>query len=252
MLAEQLLAPTPAATLAFLDQHLHPRRSLLQLAGECEVAYAGRAQSTAEAGDYLLVIKPDGCLMIHGAKGVKPRNWQPTTDRLSATLKDGLVVVTGERRSPPEVVSVRVLSCFAVQAFSLREDTGFVLTGSEADMQRALRQQPELIEPGLCLIDKELPIGVGSVDLFARDAGGALVVVELKRGKATHEAVHQLDRYVRRVRALQPPGARVRGLLVAPDATGPALARLAAAGLEFKRLTALPQPEPENPQASLF
>lgn len=252
MLADQLLSPTPAATLALFEEHLHPRQFLLQLAGECEVAYAGRAQSTAEAGDYLLVIKLDGCLMIHGAKGVKPRNWQPSTDRLHATLEDGLVVLTGEQRNPPEVVTIRVLSCFAVQAFSLRDDTSFVLTGSEADMQRALRQQPELIEPGLCLIDKELPTGVGSVDLFARDASGALVVIELKRGKATHEAVHQLARYVQHVRALQSPSMRVRGLLVAPDATGPALAQLAAAELEFKQLTALPQPEPENPQASLF
>ena len=43
-------------------------------------------------------------------------------------------------------ISVRVLACFTLQAFNLRSDTSFVLSGSEADMQRALRQQPELIE----------------------------------------------------------------------------------------------------------
>ena len=188
MLVEQLLSPTPDVALAFFQQHLHHRRCLLQLAGECEVSYDGRAQSTAEAGDYLLTIKPDGCLLIHGAKGVKPRNWQPTTDRLQAILEDGVMVVTGERHHPPEVVSVRVIACFTLQAFSLRQDTSFVLSGSEADMQRALRQQPELIETGLCLIVKELPTGVGSIDLFARDPSGALVVIELKRGKAPTRA----------------------------------------------------------------
>lgn len=252
MLVAQHLSPTPDQTLAFLREHLHHPRHLLQLAGECEIAYTGRALSTAEAGDYLLTVKPDGCLMVHGTKGVKPRNWQPATDHLTATLEEGAVVVTSERRSPPEVVSVRVLTCFTIQAFSLREDTGFVLSGSEADMQRALRQQPELLEPGLCVIDHELPTGVGSVDLFARDANGALVVVELKRGRATHEAVHQLARYVRHVRALQPDETHVRGLLVAPAATGPALKQLAAEGLEFKQLTALPELEPDNPQATLF
>ena len=252
MLVAQLLTPSPDETLAFFKQHLYGPRSLLQLVGECEVTYTGRAQSTAEAGDYLLTIKPDGCLMIHGAKGVKPRNWQPTTDRLSATLEEGAVVVTGERRNPHEVVSVRVLACFTVQAFSLREDTGFVLSGSEADMQRALRQQPELLELGLRIIDFELPTGVGSVDLYARDASGCLVVIELKRGKATHEAVHQLARYVEQVRATQPPGVRVRGLLVAPDAMGPALKQLASLSLEFRRLTALPELEPQDPQATLF
>lgn len=252
MLVEHLLSPTPDATLVFFRQHLHHRTCLLQLAGECEVSYDGRAQSTAEAGDYLLTIKPDGCLLIHGAKGVKPRNWQPTTDRLDAVLEDGVVVVRGERRTPPEVVSVRVLVCFALQAFRLRSDTGFVLSGSEADMQHALRQQPGLIEPGLCLIDHELPTGVGSVDLFARDTNGALVVIELKRGKATHEGVHQLARYVQKVQALQPDKTKVRGLLVAPSATAPALKQLEAEGLEFKRLTALPQLDREDPQTSLF
>lgn len=67
-----------------------PRRFLPQLAGECEVTYTGRAQSVAKVGDYLLTVKPDGRLMIHRAKGVKPRNWQPTTDCPSATLEERL------------------------------------------------------------------------------------------------------------------------------------------------------------------
>lgn len=208
--------------------------------------------STAEAGDYLSIIKPDGCLMVHGLEGVKPRNWQPNTDTLHAKLDDGLVILTGERRSPRESVCIRVLECFTLQAFALREDTGFVLSGSEADMQRVLRGQPELIELGLTIIDYELPTGVGSVDLYARDAEGCLVVIELKRGKATHEAVHQLDRYVEQVKAVQTPGIRVRGLLVAPDAAGPALKQLTALSLEFRRLTALPELAQENPQAALF
>ncbi len=168
------------------------------------------------------------------------------------SYRDGLVVLTAARRSPPESVRVRLLECFTLQAFALREDTGFVLSGSEADMQRALRAQPELIEVGLTIIDHELPTGVGSVDLYARDKDGCLVVVELKRGKATHEAVHQLARYVEQVGAQQPAAVRVRGMLVAPDATGPALKQLATQRLEFTRLTALPQLAPDDPQATLF
>ena len=173
MLAHQLVGPTPQDTLNFLKAHLQNRTYLLQVAAECEVTYVGRAMSTAEAGDYLSIIKPDGCLMVHGLKGVKPRNWQPNTDSLHARLEDGLVVLTGERYSPRESVCIRILECFTLQAFALREDTGFVLSGSEADMQRVLRQRPELIEPSLSIIDHELPIGVGSVDLYARDAGVA-------------------------------------------------------------------------------
>ena len=98
MLAHQLVAPTPSDTLAFLQQHLQTRRHLLQVAAECEVTYVGRALSTAEAGDYLSTIKPDGCLMVHGLKGVKPRNWQPNTDSLDVKLDDGLVVLDPDDR----------------------------------------------------------------------------------------------------------------------------------------------------------
>lgn len=252
VLAHHLVAPTPRDTLNFLNEHLQHRRYLLQIVAECEVTYVGRAMSTAEAGDYMTLVKPDGCLMVHGPNGVKPRNWQPNTDTLHATLDDGLVVLTGERRSPREEVRIRILECFTLQAFELREDTGFVLSGTEADMQRALKQQPELIEPGLTIIDHELPTGVGSVDLYARDVQGCLVVIELKRGKATREAVHQLARYVEQVKANQTTDTRVRGVLVAPDATGPALKQLAALRLEFKQLTALPELEQNNPQATLF
>ena len=77
-------------------------------------------------------------------------------------------------------------------------------------------------------------------------------MIELKRGKATHEAVHQLARYVEQVKANQPANTRVRGLLVAPDATSPALKQLAALHLEFERLTALPELEQNSPQATLF
>ena len=154
----------------------------MQVVAECEVTYVGRAMSTAEAGDYVTLIKPDGCFMVQSLKGVKPRNWQPNTDTLTAKLGTacGLVVFTGSRRSPRETVCVRLLECFTLQAFSLRKDTGFVLSGSEADMQKVLWQQPELIEPDLNIIDFELPTGVGSVDLYARDNEDSFVVIELK------------------------------------------------------------------------
>lgn len=79
------------------------------------------------------------------------------------------MVPTGSRRNPREGACICILECFALQAFALREDTGFVLSGTDADMQRVLRQQPQLIEPDLSIINHELPPGVGSVDPYAYD-----------------------------------------------------------------------------------
>ena len=86
--------------------------------------------------------------------------------------------------------------------------------------------------------------------MLFRSAQGRYVVVELKRGKAGHEAVHQLGRYVDAVRTQVT--APVRGILAAPDITLPALKVAQAAGLEYVKVDALPQVEEEARQPMLF
>ena len=250
MLREQVIEPDPDALVAFLDEHLRDGRVVVQVVAECEVVYHGRAASVADAGDYVVMMKSDGSLQVHGYKGVKPVNWQPQTDDVWVGIEDGQAVLVAERRSPEEMVRIVFLETALAQALHLREGSGFVLMGSEAEMQRALARAPELIEPGLRVLDRELPTDVGGIDLFGRGADGALVVVELKRAKATQEAVHQLTRYVERVRELT--GERVRGVLAAPQVTKPALAALARAEHVFCEVTALPTAEVGVEQVGLF
>jgi endonuclease len=250
VLRDQTLRPSPAELVEFLGARLRNGRELLQVIAECEVVYHGRAASVADAGDYLVMLKADGSLQVHGYRGVKPVNWQPQTDELWIGLDEGQPVLVAERRNPEEFVRIVFLETAVAQAIELRPDAGFVLMGSELEMQRALARQPELIEPGLTVLDHELPTDVGGIDLYARDADGRLVVVELKRAKATQEAVHQLARYVARVRELT--GEPVRGVLAAPTITKPALATLARAGLAYREVTALPDVAPAPAQPGLF
>ncbi len=250
MLRGLIESPDPATLTDFLRQHLQTG-ALVQVAGEFEVLYSGRAASTADAGDYLLILKPDGSLQLHGPRGVKPQNWQPTSDSLDLTVEDGVAVLHSERFTPPEFVRVAFLQPALAMALELSHVTGFVLMGTEAGMQRALARNPEVIEPGLRLLDRELPTGVGGIDLYARDAQGRMVVVELKRGKATQEAVHQLARYVEAVTAQV--GEQVRGILAAPGITGPARLQLEKLRLEFREVSALQEFIDDGPvQSPLF
>lgn len=249
VLVAQLRDPQPQQLADFLHDHLG-RGRLVQVFSACEVAYQGRAASTAEAGDYLVMLKADGSLQVHSARGIKPLNWQPQVDDVRVTLEEGFVVLWAERMSPSEMVRVAFLAPAVAQALELGDKDGFVLMGTEAQMQRALARDPSVIEAGLELLDRELPVDVGGIDLYAVDGEGRFVVVELKRGKAGHEAVHQLSRYVERVRELV--GAPVRGILAAPDATAPALAQLERLALEFRQVTALPLLEDEERQPGLF
>lgn len=254
MIREQLTDPAPDALAAFLNRHARTRDCLIQVAGLSEVTYRGRAASTAEVGTYLLVIKQDGSLQIHHPTGIKPMNWQPKTDELVARVDEDVCMLLASRRSPVELVQVIFLQPQLALALELRSAGTFLLTGSEAQMQETLARTPELIEPGLRVLDRELLVDSGGIDLYAQDAQGRYVVVELKRGKATQHAVSQLGRYVRSVQGTLPTEAVVRGILAAPSITTPARLELEGRGLEFREISAWParMEEPERQQPSLF
>lgn len=250
MIAERSFDPEPERLVDFLREQLAVPGRWLQVGGEMEVVYHGRAASTADAGDYLLMLKPDRSLQVHAARGIKPLNWQPRVDALDVELEDGRAVLSAERTTPHELVRVTFLDTAFALALEPRDAGGLVLHGSEAQMQAALARRPELIEEGLEVLDVELPVGVGGIDLYGRDRAGGLVVVELKRGRAGHEAVHQLERYVRQVR--DATERTVRGILAAPEVTEPARVQLERLGLEYREVTALPVLEDGPDQPGLF
>ena len=92
------------------------------------------------------------------------------------------------------------------------------LVGLERDLQAALRRGIEQLEPGLQIIDDgaERSVASGFIDITARDARGAIVVVELKTGTARQGAVAQVLSYMGDI-AEEEPDQTVRGLLVAGD-----------------------------------
>ncbi len=253
MIVEHLLAPDAERLHDFLREHLLEPGRWLKVLGTMEIVYFGRASSTADAGDHLMLLKPDRSLQVHAPRGLKPRNWQPKIDDLSTFVDDGRAVLVAERSTPHEIVRITFLDVHLAVASQPVDDGGLVLHGSEAEMQRTLAQRPEWIEEGLTVLDVELPVSVGGLDLYARDASGQLVVVELKRARAGQEAVHQLQRYVAAVRNLT--GEPVRGIVAAPAITAPALGQLAEAGLEFRALDPLAWElvgDPGSEQPSLF
>lgn len=251
MIAATLFEPDTETLLGFFRRETAEGGRWLQVAGEMEVVYHGRAASSADAGDYLLLLKPDRSLQIHAARGIKPLNWQPVVDGLEVFADDGRAILVAERATPHELVRVAFLDVAYAVATVPRDEGGLVLRGSEAQMQRALAANPDVIEEGLELVEMELPTDVGGIDLYARDAEGRLVVVELKRGRATHEAVQQLQRYVARLR--ETLAREVRGILASPEVTAPARTRLEELGLEYRPVTALPDvAEPGLRQGALF
>src|ERR687892_601947 len=101
--------------------------------------------------------------------------------------------------------------------------------GVERDLQAELAAQPEVLEDGLRLVQREWPTDIGPVDLMCRDEDGGWAAVEVKR-VATIEAVEQLGRYLDCIR-VDPARAGCRGILAAERFKPPAVTLADARGI---------------------
>ncbi|KZE89687.1 Endonuclease NucS [Microbacterium sp. TNHR37B] len=126
-----------------------------------------------------------------------------------------------------DALLVRIYEVLHDSSHELGIDPGLQKDGVEADLQRLLAEQVEVIGDRLTLVRREYPTAIGPVDLLLRnpeapvtvelasadDAAAAHVAVEVKR-RAGIDAVEQLTRYLEllnRDSHLRP----VRGVLAA-------------------------------------
>jgi RecB family endonuclease NucS len=217
------------------------RGDLLTLFGRCRVDYDGRASSTLGAGDRLVVLKPDGTVLVHTEEGQQPVNWQPPGCTHSATTEDGSLVVRSQRTTPEEELVVRFDRITHATALPVTDTSDLDLTGTEDDLRERVLEDPSLLEAGFEPRATERETPAGAVDIYGTDAEDNAVVVELKRRRAGPDAVSQLNRYVEALERDLHAGTTVRGILVAPSVTDRAGRLLEERGLEFVSLA--PSPE---------
>jgi RecB family endonuclease NucS len=207
------------------------RRYWVTIAALCKTWYEGRGASEATLGDRIVMVKPDGSVIVHGHRGFKPLNWQPETNAITVTIENGMLVMRALRRTPREILVLECSSVYAVMVALNPEEGQFWMYMSEEEVREAIISDPSIVEEGLRIVDVEKPVEPGFVDIYARDRDGNIVVIEVKRVKAGEEAAKQLLSYVE---AFKAKGVRVRGVLVAPSITENALKLLYANNLEFR------------------
>ena len=206
---------------------------LVTIFGRCRVEYEGRAASTLGPGDRLIVLKPDGTVLVHTDEGQQPVNWQPPGCTQHVSVEDGTVGVTSTRSTPSEELHIRFEHVSHVAGFDATDSEELALTGTEADLKARILDEPELVESGFEPRATERDTSAGAVDIYGKDRDGNGVVLELKRRRAGPDAVSQLNRYVDALERELHAGTAVRGVLVAPSATDRARQLLEDRGLEF-------------------
>lgn len=204
--------------------------------GRCRVEYDGRAASTLGPGDRLVVLKPDGTVLVHTDEGQQPVNWQPPGCTHDITIADERLLVESQRVTPEERLLVAFEQVEHVAAYDPTDTEDLALMGTEDDLRDRILDDPSLLEPGFEPRATERDTPAGAVDIYGEDGEGNAVVVELKRRRVGPDAVSQLNRYVEALERDLHAGATVRGILVAPSVTDRATQLLDERGLEFVSL----------------
>jgi len=204
----------------------------------CRVRYEGRGSSVLEYGDRIFIIKQDGAVLIHRPTGYSPVNWQPSTSYIRVSIENGLLHIIAVRNKPREILDVEAKKVYSIVIASLTDTGRFYEVMDESIIRDVIASNPKVLGENFTTIDVEKKIEPGFVDLYLRDEKGRLVVVEIKRVKASVNAVKQLIKYVSSLSKYVPRG-KLRPILVAPEFTESAIVAAKKHGVELKSIDVL-------------
>lgn len=210
-------------------------RQLVVMVASCTVSYSGRTGSQLGRGERLILLKKDGCALVHRSRDQQPVNWQPSGCVIQSSIDNDKLVIKAVRPSPLESLVIASEQVQFLGTFDLKDEAEFLLHATEEDMQRAIILQPEIIEPGLKVMDFEKKVVPGFVDVYASDVQGNTVVIEIKKDPAGFPAIKQLSEYLKYLPP--PPGRRLRPIIVAPGLAKGSQSLLSRLGIEFKQVS---------------
>lgn len=176
----------------FLTQAL-AKRNVVIVNAKCSIEYNGRANSQASEEWRIIIIKPDGSLLIHTDKSYQPLNWQPPGSNIS--FEENQIIAT--RRTPKETLRISFHEIAWIET-AIASEGEFTLHGSHEEIKKWVVKN--LAKVTNCqnarLVGTEVSLnGHGIADVIA-ECNGVKIIIEVKRNVVDLNAVSQLKRYV--------------------------------------------------------
>jgi RecB family endonuclease NucS len=203
------------------------------IVARCQVSYSGRLSTVLPEAVRLLMLKPDGTLMVWAdGGGVKPLNWMtpPTVVEEQADEQGRLTRLVVRRQKGEDRLDIVIAEILSEVQHDLDAELGLEKEGVERELQELLAASPQWCGEGLRLVRREWPTDIGPVDLMCRDVQDDWIAVEIKR-VGTIDAVEQLSRYLERIRQ-DPAMGSCRGVLAAQSIKPQASVLAAARGID--------------------
>lgn len=186
-----------------------PNKAFL-LTGDMEIVYKGRAISTLQRGCYLLMVKPDKSISIHGARA-KPLNYQNPNSTLSIyrsgvefddiwqsffSVKPQYLIHSTNRN---EALIIAVFDIKALVYIDNLSDYKIKLTRSEKELVQQLITNISLYLPELKIVSirSEAPTPYGNVDVEIVDNEDRYHLIEAKRRIVSLAGCGQISRYAK-------------------------------------------------------
>ena len=156
---------------------------------EAEAAYDGRASSTLIRGNYLVIKKQDGSLLIHGANHVPALNYMSS----GSTIRIEGDTITATRRS--ETITIKVYTQHASILPQGWSESEIQIRKTEAELTDQLAANPQkYLGPGIYTSYREYATLAGPVDLVLTST--IIYIIEVKRRKISLKDCYQLQRYL--------------------------------------------------------
>ncbi|MCS7112100.1 MAG: endonuclease NucS [Ignisphaera sp.] len=190
------------------------------IVGKIVVEYVGRALSYATEGNRIVLLKPDGSLLVHESSGVEPLNWQPPKSIALFSCIENKLRIRSYRSNPHEEVVIDIIKIDFIKVCDIVA-TRLIVIGRESDIVNIIALNPSTVLNASMIVGTDVSTPYGKVDILLKDEKGNLIVVEVKNEKAGIAAVLQLKRYLEYYASR---GISVRGVIVAPSITDEAMA----------------------------
>lgn len=194
------------------------------LFAESEVLYDGRASSTLQRGNYLVVYKADRSVSIHGSTIVMPRNYMGSGSKLTV---EGNQIIFSRKG---ETVCIKVHHIHFLNYLENWSESKIVICRTERELAlKIFENWCDYFDDEFEIVELEHPTDLGPIDI-AGFTTSTDYIVEVKRKRASLKDVTQLRRYIE---ALEHRGRPCRAFLAAPEIAKNARKYLEKHGLHF-------------------